>query len=165
MNTIMNLDNLMSIAQMDDFLSGSQAIAFNISASKDERYHLVERILKRFSYFRLKRRDKGTAIQFLIKITGYSRQQLTRMISRFQREGHLKRRQKTSNGFEAIYTPKDIQLLAELDQRHDTPNGLRVKKLCERAYHEFDELAYERLTNISVLSKLSQLNLKLQSAL
>jgi len=146
----MNLDNLMSIAQMDDFLSGSQAIAFNISASKDERYHLVERILKRFSYFRLKRGDKGVVIQFLMKITGYSRQQLTRMISRFQKEGRLKRRQKTSNGFEAIYTSKDIQLLAELDQRHDTPNGLRVKKLCERAYCEFSEVAYERLATISV---------------
>lgn len=150
MNTIMNLDNLIHIGQMNDFLQGSQAIAFNVSATKDERYHLVERLLKRFSYFRLKRSEKGIVMQFLIKVTGYSRQQLTRMISRFQQEGQLKRRQKTSNGFKTVYSPKDRQLLAELDQRHDTPNGLRVKKLCERAYHDFNEVAYERLAAISV---------------
>lgn len=46
------------------------------------------------------------------------------MIQRYRQEGQLKRQQKTLNSFKVIYTRKDMRLLAELDQRHDTPNGL-----------------------------------------
>lgn len=146
----MNLDKLSTIAQMGSFLTGSQAIAFAVATNKDERYHFVEGILRRFNYPRLARSDKGIVIRFLGKVSGYSRQQLTRMIQRFTEKGELKRFQKTLNGFEQFYQPEDIRLLAQLDQRHDTPNGFMVKKLCERAYLEFDELNYERLSHISV---------------
>lgn len=146
----MKLDNLKTTKQMEFFLNGSQAIAFAVASSKDERYQFVESVLKRFGYVRLKRRDKGIVIQFLMKVSGYSRQQLTRMIQRYSEEGALKRYQKTVNGLEQFYTDVDIRLLAELDQRHDTPNGFMIKKLCERAYHCFDDMAYERLSHISV---------------
>ena len=106
--------------------------------------------LKCFAYSRLKRRDKGIVIQFLRKISGYSRQQLTRMIERHGERGELKRFQKTTNGFEKLYTDEDIRVLAQLDKRHNTPNGFMVKKLCERAYHEFGDLSYVRLSAISV---------------
>lgn len=150
MKTIMKLDNLKTIAEMEAFLAGNQPIAFAVASSKDERYQFVEDILKRFRYAQLKRREKSAVIKFLRKISGYSRQQLTRMIERHNERGVLQRFHKTINGFEQIYQSSDIRLLAELDQRHDTPNGFRVKKLCERAYHEFDEQAYQRLSSISV---------------
>lgn len=146
----MKLDNLKTIEQMESFIRGSQAIAFAVASSKDERYQFVERVLKQYSYACLKRRDKGIVIQFLMKVSGYSRQQLTRMIQRHNEKGALKRYQKTVNGLEQFYTDVDIRLLAELDQRHDTPNGFMIKKLCERAYHCFDDMAYERLSYISV---------------
>lgn len=146
----MKLDNLKTIEQMESFLNGSQAIAFSVASSKDERYQFVEGVLKRFGYIRLKRYDKGVVIKFLIKVSGYSRQQLTRMIQRYSEQGILRRYQKTVNGLEQFYTAEDIKLLAQLDQRHDTPNGFMVKKLCERAYHCFDDMAYERLSYISV---------------
>jgi len=95
MKTIMNLENLSTIDQMRSFLTGSQAIAFAIATSKDERYRFVEGILKRFSYQRLRRADKGVVIQFLGKVSGYSRQQLTHMIQRYAKNGKLKRFQKT----------------------------------------------------------------------
>jgi len=146
----MKLDNLKTIEQMESFLNGSQAIAFSVASSKDERYQFVEGVLKRFGYIRLKRYDKGVVIKFLIKVSGYSRQQLTRMIQRYTEQGILRRYQKTVNGLEQFYTAEDIKLLAQLDQRHDTPNGFMIKKLCERAYHCFDDIAYERLSYISV---------------
>jgi len=146
----MKLENLKTTEQMTLFLNGSQAIAFAVSSTKDERYDFVESVLKQFRYARLKRRDKGIVIQFLMKVSGYSRQQLTRMIQRYIEEGALRRYQKTVNGLEQYYIDVDIRLLAELDQRHDTPNGFMVKKLCERAYHRFDDMAYERLSHISV---------------
>ena len=146
----MKLDNLTTIKQMEAFLTGSQAIAFAVATNKDERYRFVEKILKHFAYRRLKRREKGVVIQFLMKVSGYSRQQITRMIQRFVEKGRLKRHQKTTNGFERFYTPDDTRLLAQLDQLHETPNGFMVKKLCERAYHYFNDPAYERLSQISV---------------
>ncbi len=146
----MKLDKLKTIEQMESFLNGSQAIAFTVASSKDERYQFVEGVLKRFGYIRLKRYEKGVVIKFLIKVSGYSRQQLTRMIQRYTEQGILKRYQKTVNGLEQFYTTEDIKLLAQLDQRHDTPNGFMIKKLCERAYHCFDDMAYERLSYISV---------------
>lgn len=135
---------------MEAFLTGSQPIAFALATTKDERYQFVENQLKRFAYSRLKRCEKGIMIRFLGKVTGYSRQQLTRLVQRYAQNGQIQRYQKTLNGFEQFYTADDIQLLVQLDQRHDTPNGFMVKKLCERAYREFDDLAYERLAYISV---------------
>lgn len=146
----MKLDNLKSIEQIAAFLSGSQAIAFAVATTKDERYRFIEMLLKRFNYPRLKRRDKGILIQFLIKVSGYSRQQLTRMIKQFVKTGRLERHQKTTNGFEKVYTSEDILLLVEMDKRHDTPNGFMIKKLCERAFHIFNDAAYERLSGISM---------------
>lgn len=146
----MKLDKLDSIDQMKEFLTGSQAIAFSVATNKDERYRFVEGILRRFGYSSLNRDEKGIVIQFVIKVSGYSRQQLTRMIHRFTEVGQLKRYQKTLNGFERFYTVEDTRLLAQLDQRHDSPNGFMVKKLCERAYQQFGDQIYKRLSQISV---------------
>lgn len=105
---------------MAAFLTGSQAIAFAVATCKDERYRFVQQILMRFAYLRLKRHEKGIVIRFLMKVTGYSRQQLTRMIKRYRVYRTLARHQKTTNGFERHYTREDVMLLAELDKRHDT---------------------------------------------
>jgi len=151
MKTIMKLDNLTSIQEMRAFLDGSQAIAFAVASSKDERYQFVEKVLRRFNYSRLKRDEKGIVIQFIMKVSKYSRQQVTRLINRYLSKGRvLRRKQKKTKGIEQVYQTSDISLLAALDQRHDAPNGFMVKKLCERAYQCFDDAAYERLSKISV---------------
>lgn len=147
---IMNIDNLKSIQEIKEFLTGSQPVAFTVAGNKSDKYKFIEKTLKRFAYRRLKRKEKGIVIKFMLKISGYSRQQISRLIERFTQEGKLKYYQKTTNGFEKIYTRIDLKLLAELDQRHDTPNGLMVKKLCERAYNEFNEDSYAQLSQISV---------------
>ena len=146
----MKLDALKTIAELESFLAGSQSVAFIVASTKDERYKFVADMLTKFSYFRLKRYEKSVVIRFLVKVSGYSRQQITRMIGCYRKHGTVVRRQKTANGFERRYTNDDIRLLAELDKRHDTPNGLRIKKLCERAYHKFGDQDYVRLSNISV---------------
>ncbi|WP_294043279.1 hypothetical protein [Thiolapillus sp.] len=37
-----------------------------------------------------------------------------------------------------------------MDERHDTPCGHAIKKLCERAYQVFGQSDYETLVGISV---------------
>ena len=89
-------------------------------------------------------------IQYLVKVSGYSRQQITRLVKQYRDTGRLVRRQRTVKGFSRRFTDDDIRLLVTMDMRHNTPNGLTMKKLCERAYVVFDEQAYHRLASISV---------------
>src|SRR4030067_3017504 len=49
-----------------------------------------------------------------------------------------------------LLTAADIGLLAAMDERHDTPCGPAVKKLCERASTVFGPSGNERLAAISV---------------
>lgn len=89
---------------MESFLAGNQPVAFSVASNKDGRYRFVEGILKRFAYSQLKRHEKGIVIQLLIKVTGYSRQKITRVIARYSRCGVLRRFQKKVNRFEKRYT-------------------------------------------------------------
>ncbi len=48
---------------------------------------------------------------FLCKISGYSRQQITRLIKQYRDTGNIKRQQPIYQGFERLYTAEDIRLL------------------------------------------------------
>ena len=146
----MKLEDLTTIDQLEDFLSGTQAVAFSVISDKDACYRWIQGELVKFRYLRLSRCGKGVVIRYLIKISGYSRQQLTRLIAQYRRTGRLQRRQRTVSGFKSKYTEKDIRLLAAMDERHDTPCGPAVKKLCERACGLFGQTEYTALASISV---------------
>ena len=150
MKTIMKLDDLTTVDQLRDFLSGTQAVAFSVLGDKDASYHWIQRELIRFHYLTCSRQDKGVVIRYLMKVSGYSRQQITRLVAQYRDTGQLKRRQRTEAGFARRYTLEDIRLLAAMDERHGTPCGPAVKKLCERAYRVFGQVEYERLATISV---------------
>lgn len=130
----MKLKELTTINQLADFLSGAQAVAFTVADNKDACYRWIQGELAKFSYMKLSKSDKGIVIQYLMKISGYSRQQITRLIKQYKMHGRLQRRQRTVAGFKTKYTEHDIGLLAEMDKRHETPCGHVIKKLCERAY-------------------------------
>lgn len=146
----MKLEDLTTVDQLTDFLSGTQSIAFSIISDKDTRYRRIQRELKRFHYQMLPRQSKGVVIRYLMKISGYSRQQITRLITQYRRTGCLQRRQRTTKGFQQKYTNQDILLLAEMDRRHDTPCGQAIKKLCQRACDIYAESQYRALATISV---------------
>ena len=146
----MNAEELKTIEALKTFLAGAQAVIFEVNGTKDSRYRWIERTLKRFAYKKLGKADKGVVIAFLIKVSGYSRQQITRLIEQYIRTRRLKHRQRTTNGFARRYTATDVQLLAEMDERHHQPNGVTMKKLCERAFKLFGDVAFERLASISV---------------
>jgi hypothetical protein len=150
MKTIMNISDLNTIEQLQHFLDGSQAIAFLVGSNKEERYRGIQRILVKFRYSALNKRSKGVVVRFLIKMTGYSRQQITRLVKQYRSSGKIERQQRTYHGFERRYLAEDIRLLAALDARHDGPSGPAVKKLCERAYDLFNQAEYERLAGISI---------------
>ena len=146
----MKLKDLCSISQLADFLSGTQIVAFTVADSRDACYQWIQGELVKFSYLTLSKHDKGVVIQYLMAVSGYSRQQLTRLIKQYKSTGRLVRRQRTVKGFKTKYSAQDVLLLATMDERHDTPCGQVIKKLCERACEVFKEEAYANLASISV---------------
>ncbi len=146
----MKLEDLTTVDQITDFLSGTQAVAFSVISNKDACYRWIQGELVKFRYLTLPRSDKGVVIRYLMKISGYSRQQLTRLITQYRKTGWLQRRQRTTAGFTQKYSEKDIRLLAAMDERHDTPCGSAIKKLCERADEVYGETDYATLATISI---------------
>jgi len=150
MKAIMKLEDLTTIDQLADFLSETQLVAFSVISKKDDCYHWIRRELVRFGYLPLPRPSKGVVIRYLMKVSGYSRQQLTRLVAQYRKTGRVQRHQRTVSGFKRKYAPADIRLLAAMDERHDTSRGPAVKKLCERAWQVFGERDYATLAGISV---------------
>ncbi|GAW86866.1 hypothetical protein bplSymb_SCF04302P013 [Bathymodiolus platifrons methanotrophic gill symbiont] len=151
METIMNLKALKNTEELQTFLDGSQAVAFSIPGDKKARYYFIQSTLKQFHYRALNKRQKGIVIRFLLQVTGYSLQQITRLIQQYLKAGVVQQRGTNKPpGFKRKYTATDIALLAEMDERYNTPSGAVIKKLCERAYSIFDETQYKNIANISV---------------
>ena len=146
----MTLNALTSLAQVADFLSGTQPVTFSVLSTKDECYQWIQANLLRFEYLTLAKPDKGLVCRYLEKVSGYSRQHLTRLIHQYRQTGRVIRCQRTVQGFARRYMEEDIRLLAAMDARHDTPCGPAIKKLCERAWQLFGEAQYERLAAISI---------------
>lgn len=145
----MNDEQLNSLAQLQAFLDGTAAVDFAVAA--DERYDFIARTVRRFGYRHLKRADKGVVLRFLERVSGYSRQQLTRLVKRGGERRPLTKRYRASRtSFARTYTSADVRLLAHTDTLHGTLSGLATKKLMERAYGIFDDARYERLAAISV---------------
>ena len=149
MVTYMNDSKIRSLRDIRAFLDGTGDIDFAIE-DKDQRYQWIECTLKRFNYRALNRPDRGLVLRYLQRVSGYSRQTITRLVKHYQDGQPLKRRQRTTAGFVRHYTEADVALLAELDALHSTPCGQAAKKLCERLYHVHGDLRYEALSHISV---------------
>lgn len=145
----MNVKYLQNLQQVADFLHGSAAFE-PAPAPKSERYQWIEQTLCHFRYAGRSKSEKGLLISYLRCISGYSRQQITRLIRRYLQCGKLTWNVSPTKGFVSRYTAEDIRLLAEMDTLHDTPSGPAVKKLCERAWQRFGDQRYKRLAGISV---------------
>ena len=142
-----NLEDL-SLAQMEDFLSGSRGLQLSVPAA--EGYRFIERVLHRQQYRRRSKREKGVVRRFLIQATGFSRAQLTRLIRRWRQTRKIERRPPRRPRFPTRYTAEDIALLAELDAAHEQLSGPATRRLLERAYAVFGDARYRRLAGISV---------------
>ena len=145
----MNDQQLLTLAQLQAFVDGTVAVDFQVTG--EERYGFIARTLRRFGYARLKRRDKGVVLRFLGRVSGYSRQQLTRLVERVCSQAPLLKRYRASRtSFARTFTSADVLLLAHTDTLHGTLSGPATKKLMERAYRVFADARYERLALISV---------------
>lgn len=140
---------LHTIAQVRAFLDGATEIAFRVP--KVERYPFIEGVLTRFGYAAHGRVGKGVLLRYLARLTGLSRQQVTRLVRQYCQEGTLSTRYgPPRHGFRRRYTATDVAVLADVDALHSTLSGPATKKLMERAFQVFGDTRFERLAGISV---------------
>jgi transposase InsO family protein len=141
---------IQGMEQMRAFLEGTSEVEFAIAA-RAERHAWIGQTLADHGYGRLKRKEQGLVVRYLCKVTGYSRQQITRRIAQWRELGVVEDGRKgPAKPFAARYTAQDVALLAEVDRLHGTLSGPATKKLCERAYRLFGDSRFERLAGISV---------------
>ena len=146
----MNDTKLSTLEHLRRFLVGTAEVVFQ-PGRDDQRYEHIAQVLRRFQYLRLQRADKGVVVRYLERTTGYSRQQLTRLIGQFRAARQIKKRYRPPQaGFTRIYTEADVALLAETDALHGTLSGPATCVLMRRAFEVYADARYERLTAISV---------------
>jgi hypothetical protein len=78
----MNESRLNTVAQLRAFLEGTLEVQFCPLNNDTQRYEFIGALLKRLRYAQLRRTDKGVVLRYLERTTGYSRQQLTRLVGR-----------------------------------------------------------------------------------
>jgi transposase InsO family protein len=139
----------MSLEQIQAFLETSQEMQFQARERQDS-YKWVERTLREHGYCGLKRSSKGLLRRYLAKMTGLSRAQLTRLVSRFVEGGQVRLQRYHRHRFANRYTPADIELLAEVDEAHQSLSGPATQKILQRALYDFHDTRYQRLALLSV---------------
>lgn len=144
----MNDTSLSSPGAIQSFLDGTSQVELQVAP--EARYAWLEGTLKRMNYFSLRKGEKSIVREYMLRMTGYSRQQLTRLIAQYRENRRIGRRGVTRHKFSKHYTHEDVLLLAETDQCHQTLSGALTKKLFERAYTVYKLTAYQRLANISI---------------
>ena len=139
----------MSLEQIREFVAAKTEIEFEAN-NREEMYEWVKETLVEHEYHRQKKADKGLVRNYVAKMTGLSRAQVTRLIGQYVKTGSIKKQEGKRRRFPKRYTARDIELLAEVDEAHETLSGPATRKILYRELYEFDKQEYKRLAAISV---------------
>ena len=107
----------LSLEQIRAFLEATEEIEFE-AAHREEVYQWITQTLCEQEYWKQGRGVKGMLRRYIAKMTGLSRAQVTRLISRYQQGGVVRERNYRRNRFASRYTAADIELLAAVDEAH-----------------------------------------------
>lgn len=144
----MNDEQLQTLQQVKEFIEGSQAITFR-GLNTREKYQWMEEVLRRFRYSKLKREGKGLIKVYLLKVTGYSRAQITRLIGLFGERGKIQPAGYRRHRFPRKYTAAEVALLAKTDELHSWLSGPATKKILERENEVYGHAEYAHIAAIS----------------
>ena len=138
----------LTLAEMREFLSASNNLSF-AGTGRQQIYGLVAGVLRAQKYLGLSRKDKGIVRRYLVKISGLSVAQITRLIARWRERGVIEPQASRRHRFPHRYTPADIKLLADTDGAHEGLSGPAVRRILQREYEVHNRAGYERLASIS----------------
>lgn len=102
----MNDTQLHTLDQVEAFLAGTEAVDFSF-ADTAACYAWIKATLIQFGYPRLGKQPEGVLRGYLRCVTGYSRQQLTRLLARYRKTCRVDKQPYAQHRFTRLYTPQD----------------------------------------------------------
>jgi transposase InsO family protein len=139
----------LSLEGISRFVEASEEIRFE-SKSRAQVYGWVERVLIQQEYARQGKAARGLVRRYIEKMTGMSRAQTTRLIGCYTATGQVRPTVYRRRCFPERYTRSDIELLASVDEAHETLSGPATRRILEREHQLYGKREYARLAAISV---------------
>ncbi|MEO7128707.1 MAG: integrase, partial [Rhodoferax sp.] len=153
----MNESRLRTIAQLQEFLAATPQVQFTAhgGGGDSQRYQHISAVLARFDYPRCSKPERGVVRAYLVRTSGYSRAQLTRLVARWGRNRLAalplaKCYRSPVAPFARKYNAIDIELLVEMDRANEDVCGPAIAHLLKRAWLVYGDARYERLSALSV---------------
>ena len=134
---------------MGRFVESSEEIRFE-SKNREQVYGWLERVLVHQEYAQQGKVARGLVRRYIEKMTGLSRAQVTRLIARYTATGRVQPTVYRGRRFPQRYTRADIELLASVDEAHETLSGPATRRILEREVQLYGKQEYARLAGISV---------------
>ena len=145
----MNYTAVMSLDEIRVFLKASEAVHFE-GERKEDVYAWVSACLGQQKWDELGRTGRGLVRRYMEKMTGLSRAQITRLITRYGEDGEVRVKRSRRHRFGTVYSREDVALLVSVDEMHETLSGPATQKILQRQFYDFGEQRYRRLAGISV---------------
>jgi len=134
---------------MGEFVAASEEIRFE-ATDRRQLHDWVEQVLLGQQYGQLGKPARGLVRRYIEKMTGLSRAQVTRLIAYYTASGRVQVTAYRRQRFTQLYTRADIELLASVDEAHETLSGPATRRILERAHRVYQQPEYARLATISV---------------
>src|ERR1700681_886068 len=139
----------LSLGQIRAFLEGSEEVSFE-GKGLAEVYEWITRLLREQGYRKQGKVVRGLLRRYVAKMTGRSRAQVTRLVGRYLEHSEVKEVVYRRHQFPSRFTRADVELLAQVDEAHETLSGPATRKILEREWKIYQPADYERLPTISV---------------
>ena len=139
----------LSLEEIRRLLEASEGIRF-AGVKRAQVYSWIELVLCEQEYARQSKASRGLLRRYIEKMTGMSRAQVTRLIGRYMANGRVGARAYRRHRFAARYTMDDVELLASVDEAHETLSAPATRRILEREYRQYGKQEYARLASISV---------------
>ena len=139
----------LSLDEIRAFLKVGEGLQFE-GQKREEVYAWVDRTMRQQGYGELGRTARGVVRQYVAKMTGLSRAQVTRLITQYLQGEAVKPRVYRRRRFASLYTGTDAELLAQVDEAHETLSGPATQKVLQRELYDYHDQRFERLARISV---------------
>ena len=139
----------LSAEQIRAFLEGSEEHRFR-GKRRAEVYEWITRTLRTQEYRKQGKKMRGLLKRYVEKMTGRSRTQVTLLVARYMEHSEVKVASYRRHSFASRFTRADVELLAKVDEAHETLSDPATKRILEREFVEYKQGEYERLAGISV---------------
>jgi len=139
----------LSLEEVGRFVAASEGIRFE-GQDRGQVYGWVEQVLVGQEYARQGKAARGLLRRYIERMTGLSRAQVSRLVARYAASGRVAVTVYRRHRFRQRFTRADIELLAAVDEAHETLSGPATRRILEREHQVYGKAEYARLAAISV---------------